>query len=437
MARLRPIGVIKGYGETGSAGRSDIFTCVPLANRLQYRGVTVSPLEPEPPAIPFTLTGSVGSGGVNATADVRTVQTLLVLAHRTVGVPSFAPAVDGANGPNTVQAIQEFQKDHMQAAVVDGRVDVGGATLAALAVIGDRPVVTVLQPGDTTKLTPYTIALIANPALETGPGTGAFLPDPIQTDPTAFDRAAAYTYDVLFGRLVGQAERLLADAAIGLLVRVVKVWHAGLSPADTTALVTHFPPNLTEARRTKFAPFLANYGLTADVAYALTASATHERATAWFTTEDTTRGGVAFTVDGAARTHWHFCAIPGTVAQHVSSRSMTGLHEFGHAASSFTDGMVVDQYVDGGVGINNKKGRPIPTAFGTVDAATFRLGRSAGRAGLPGRVAVVPPGLDQPAVPSLMDNYWMAPSGVPEQCVFDTLTRAFFRARLLAKLSRP
>jgi hypothetical protein len=41
-------------------------------------------------------------------------------------------------------------------------------------------------------------------------------------------------------------------------------------------------------------------------------------------------------------------------------------------------------------------------------------------------------------VPSLMDNYWLAPVGaVPESCPFDVLTRKFYIDRLMAKLSRP
>jgi len=77
------------------------------------------------------------------------------------------------------------------------------------------PIITVLQPGDTTKVQPYTIAIIANPALETPIGSGVFVPDPILGDLPGFRAAVKYTFDVLFGRLPRQAENLLARMALG------------------------------------------------------------------------------------------------------------------------------------------------------------------------------------------------------------------------------
>jgi hypothetical protein len=154
------------------------------------------------------------------------------------------------------------------------------------------PVITVLQPGDTTKPHPYTIAIVANPALETSTGSGTFIPDPILGDMPGFDRAATYVFDVLFGRLPGQAENLLADPKIGPRIRVVKVFESDLPATDANALVSQFPPNIAEPRRDRFPAFLAKNQITADVAYAVTASSTHDRASAWFTTEDTSRGGV-------------------------------------------------------------------------------------------------------------------------------------------------
>lgn len=385
--------------------------------------------------MPYTLGGSVGQGGANNAADVRVVQALLVLANRLVGIPATVLNVDAIVGPLTIGAIKDFQQNHVHG-VVDGRVDPGGATLKALNALAAKPLVTVVQPGDATKATPYTIAIVANPALETSTGSGAFVDDPILLDLGRFEQAAQYTCDVLFGRLVGQAEQLLADPAIGPNIRVVTVYDAGRQAADADALVSQFPPNIAEPRRDKFVAFLARYGIAADVAFAITASPTHDRASAWFTSEDTTRGGVGFTLDGVAMTHYYFPSVPGTVALPASSHSMTGLHEFGHASSSFTVGQVVDQYVDGSPGLNNKKGRPIPSKFGTLDAATFGTDPVRDGLGYPAGWQSYHPALTDPAVPSLMDNYWQSPT-VPEACVFDTITRRFLRDRLLAKLSRP
>ena len=299
------------------------------------------------------------------------------------------------------------------------------------------PLITVLQPGDTTKPNPYTIAIVANPALETASGSGAFVPDPILGNLPGFDAAAQYVFDVLFGRLPAQAERLLADPSFGPHIRVVKVFDSGRPPTDPNALVTQFAPNIAEPRRDQFKPFLAAYQITADVAYAVTASPTHDRASAWFTTDDTSRGGIPFNVDGTAFTHWYFCTIPGTVALPVSSNSMTALHEFGHAGSSFSDGMVIDQYVDNTVGLNNKRGRPIPATFGTLDGAPFNTDPTRDGLGYPPSWQSYHPELMDPAMPSLMDNYWLAPGGVPEKCRWDGLTRQYFFDRLTAKLSRP
>ncbi len=299
------------------------------------------------------------------------------------------------------------------------------------------PIVKELQTGDVTKQNPYVIAIIANPALETVTDSGVFASDPILTNLAAFNSAASYVFDVLFGRLPGQAEKLLADPNLGTRIRVVSIFDSTLSAIDANALVTQFPPNIAEPRRDRFKPFLANYQIEADVAFAVTASPTHDRASAWYTSEDTTKAGTPFLVDGAGFAHWHYCTVPGTVALPVSSHSMTALHEFGHAASSFTDGMITDQYVDSPNGLNIKLGRPIPTVFGTVDAVSYNSDKTRDNLAYPPTWQSYHPELSDPAVPSLMDNYWAAAGGIPEKCRFDRLTRQFFLDRLQAKLSRP
>ncbi|ATB43157.1 hypothetical protein CYFUS_008637 [Cystobacter fuscus] len=75
-----------------------------------------------------TLTGSVGTGGHNADADVRLVQTLLN-AHRLP--PRALLPVNGRADPLTVSAITEFQSS-MGMRNPDGRVDPGGGTFKAL-----------------------------------------------------------------------------------------------------------------------------------------------------------------------------------------------------------------------------------------------------------------------------------------------------------------
>jgi hypothetical protein len=296
--------------------------------------------------------------------------------------------------------------------------------------------IAVLQNGDAHVANPYTIAIVANPALESSAGSGVFLADPILLDMAAFDGAATYIYDVLFGRLPGQAEQLLADRRLGPRMRVVKVFDV-LPATDANSLVTLPDAQLLEPRRDFFAPFLANYAITADVAYAVSASATNWLASAFYTTEDTARGGRPFDVDGSPFTHWNYCTIPGTVAIHSAARGMTALHEFGHAASSYSDGMVLDQYVDGGVGLNNKRGRPIPPVFGTLTGTSYNSDATRDGLHYPAGWQSYHPELSDPRVPSLMDNYKKAPGRMSEACQFDMLTRQFLYDRLGTKVSRP
>ena len=146
----------------------------------------------------------------------------------------------------------------------------------------------------------------------------------------------------------------------------------GLAAQDSNALIAQdSASNLLVARRSLFVPFLNQYGLQADVAYAVSASDSHDRASAWFTSDDDARAGCPFALDGVTLYHRHHNLIPGSVAIHSTSKSLTALHEFGHALSSYTNGSVVDLYVDSSAGLNNKRGRPIPATFATYSGITL------------------------------------------------------------------
>lgn len=78
------------------------------------------------------ISGSVGKGGANNAANVKTDQLLLNLSL--ARLPGIAPlAVDGRIGDNTAAAIEAFQAQVMGIGRPDGRVDPGGPTLRALA----------------------------------------------------------------------------------------------------------------------------------------------------------------------------------------------------------------------------------------------------------------------------------------------------------------
>jgi hypothetical protein len=78
-----------------------------------------------------TISASVGAGGVNRAADVRTVQDLLNNVNPARGGPVPLLVVDGLCGPKTNAAIRNFQTKQ-QLPVVDGRADPDGPTMQAL-----------------------------------------------------------------------------------------------------------------------------------------------------------------------------------------------------------------------------------------------------------------------------------------------------------------
>ena len=115
--------------------------------------------------------------------------------------------------------------------------------------VGAAPVVTEIQAGDTSKATPYTIVIVANPALETPVGSGVFIPDPVMGNRAGFNLAVTYVTNVLFGLLAGQAEQLLADPAIGPRIRVLQIFQPDLPATRHHSLVGELGTEIVEPRR--------------------------------------------------------------------------------------------------------------------------------------------------------------------------------------------
>jgi len=293
----------------------------------------------------------------------------------------------------------------------------------------------VLQSGD-PKPDPFTICIVANPALEVPWQSGRFVADTMPADPLLFQQRCQYIIDCLFGRLVGQSEALLADPRIGVRVRIVSVLDPGLAAEDANSLVAEHPfSTLLVPRRNAFRPFLSRYGLVADVAYAVSKSQDHVRASAFFTTDDDTGPGVPFQFNGSSFWHRYRCLVPGTIALHATSASLTALHEFGHALSSYSNGSIVDLYVDSNPAINCERGRPIPISFGIYSTTTLATDPTRGGLGYPTGWLSYHCELNATAVPAVMDNYFQSPT-VPEACEHDKVTRQFLVDRLLAKIGR-
>jgi hypothetical protein len=290
------------------------------------------------------------------------------------------------------------------------------------------------------KQNPFTIAIVANPVLEAPWNSGAVMVDPIMGQLAAFQGAAAYIESSLFGRLPGQREAVLADPSVVSLIRVVSLYDDTLPTNLAHALVAQDgSSNTLVARRAVYKAFLSaypSYNIQADVVYAVSASPTHARASAWFTSDDDGQGGAPFSLDGGSYVHRFYNLIPGTIAIPVTSSSLTAIHEFGHAISSYTNGMIVDLYVDSNPGFNNKKGRPIPSNFCMYQGTSYSTDSLRDGIGYPSGWTSYHCGLIDPTTPAVMDNYWLSATG-SVVCQHDQVTRQFVLDRVRAKTSRP
>jgi hypothetical protein len=298
--------------------------------------------------------------------------------------------------------------------------------------------ISVIRECELVKDNPFTIAIIANPALEAPWNSGVFAADPIMQSSASFDSACQYIDASLSGNLPNQRERFIAEAGLLPFMRIVSIFDDSLDARDSNSLIAQDGvSNLLVPRRTVFGPFLAKYGLSVvDLAYAVSGSISHTRAAAWFTSDNDAGPGVPFVLDGVTKAHRLYNLIPGTIALHNTSSALTALHEFGHALSSYSNGTIQDLYVDGDIGVNNKHGRPIPNNYGDYNINRYVCDLTRGGIGYPADWASYHCELIDSSYPAVMDNYWQAADGVPERCIHDAITRQFLIDRILAKMSR-
>jgi len=300
------------------------------------------------------------------------------------------------------------------------------------------PAPTVIRPGDTSKPDPFTILVVANPVLEQPLDSGNFTIDPIMSNPTGFVSCVKYVDLSLFAKLPGQADQMLSDPSVAPKVRLLSLFHTGL-PADgmfSFVAEDDVSDEMLVARRNAIRDFLLTEGIVADVVYGISGSLTCTRASAWFMSDDDASPGVAFTIDGTLMHHRHRYLIPGTIGMHFTAASLTAPHEFQHAISSYTNGMIVDLYVDSPPGVNNKHKRPIPTVYGTQNAVTLNSDLTRGSLTYPPAWTSFHCEIHDPSNPAIMDNYYLSSAGVPEVCQNDTITRTFVVDRVLAKAGR-
>jgi hypothetical protein len=296
--------------------------------------------------------------------------------------------------------------------------------------------VRVLYSGE-PKDQPYNLVLLANPAIRTEASN--IVPDPVLTNRAAYRDVVAF----VLRNCLTLTEDLLRQNDWDREMRFVSVFDGTAAAIDANALVQEDHPNVMEPRRALLNSFLAPYGETADIVFAIHGSTTHDRAFSWFTTDDAARPGTAYIHDGIARTHGHFPSIPGSVALALDAdqTGLTPLHEFGHAGSDFNNGKVADLYLDTVVGFNvNKKvralGTPIPANFANYNGTNYLSDQNRDGLGYPATWTSYHSALIDATHPNLMDNYWLAAGGNPQVCRLDQLTYAWYSDRLRAKLRR-
>jgi hypothetical protein len=285
---------------------------------------------------------------------------------------------------------------------------------------------------------PYTLVFAASPGIEAETG-GTVAADPVLTDRASFHDTVGHCIE----NLLTVTESLLRTESLESSVRFVAIFDTSQTATAPNALVRRVAPNILEPMRTRLNAFVGRYWENPDIVFCISGSTTHTRASAWFTTDDATRIGPTFTYDGTTRIHRRYTDIPGSAALSTSMNTtgLTAIHEFGHAASDFGNGMVIDLYVDGTRSgfVVNKKVRgaataAVPANFGTYDGSNYLSDQSRDGIGYPSTWTSYHPALQDATRPNLMDNYWLAAD--PQRCRLDRLTFAWFRDRLRAKILR-
>ena len=199
-----------------------------------------------------------------------------------------------------------------------------------------------LYPGR-PKTEPYTFVFAATPAIQS-PDGGPVSADPVLTDRTNFHATVGHC----LANLLTLTESLLRTDNLEANIRFVAIFDTTQGATTANALVGQSDTNLIETMRDRLNGFVGRYAENPDIVFCITANATHTHPSAWFTTDDDSRPGVNFTYDGMTRTHRRFTDVPGSAAIStlMGTTGLDAMHEFGHAASDFNNGMVIDLYVD-------------------------------------------------------------------------------------------
>ena len=127
---------------------------------------------------------------------------------------------------------------------------------------------------------------------------------------------------------------------------------------------------------------------------------------------------------------------------HADNRSLTAIHGFGHAASSYTNGYLSDLYVnfhDEDVHkpvINKRYGLPILSRFGVYNGGAYLSDLHRDGLCYPTDWETYHCELIDPNLPAIMDDYPDAANGASDECQHDRITRQFLLDRIRAKCAR-
>lgn len=292
----------------------------------------------------------------------------------------------------------------------------------------------VITPGAGAAI-PLRLVFIANPFLKE---RGRIKRDPIISVPDYFRQRVDRAIHDLFERTPTE---FFSESEIRAVIRVSSVFdHSLLSTrvrdaGDAQVLChRHRRAGRTkiEASRRRVHAFLEQRGLWADVAVVFS-QARFAIPTAWFGTDNYSRGGVPFTFDGLECLHTFHSALQGVIA--FSSRQIRPFefrHEFVHALTSFNSGQALDEYdlsepfQEPGVSAPfavNKKRQLDSDVFAEYNGKAY-AGVTLGSGSKRRYVAALADGR-----PCLMNRL----SGPP---LLDVLLRDFLRDRLVARTSR-
>jgi hypothetical protein len=352
-------------------------------------------------------------------------------------------AVTATVTPEVVRPQFVFVSD-LPAAVPSGRsmlhLEAPGWTTEAVPVdvVSGPPLTSRVLYSGFSATSPYNIVFVANPAFLNSGGTT--VADPVLTNRAGFQDTVRYCLECL----LTIDEDMLRVNNMDTRIRFVAIFDPSQGTSAANTLAQGDAPNICEPRRDLVSAFTRTYFETADIVYVIVGGTTFDRASAWFTTDNTSSGSTTFNYDGTSHTTYKTASTPGTIAlpTDADQTGPTPLHEFGHAASDFNDGRVIDLYVDGvptGTLVINKKARAhstdaIPTNFATYQAATYKSDQNRDGLGYPSDWTSYQPELADATRPNLMDNYWLTPDH--KKCRLDKLTHQWFLDRLATKISR-